>query len=100
MQRCDPLDHESPRGHFTVTTRGLSLKSGYELGISHSGSPAVTGVTDLTHTPRGPSAQVAAHLVSSMNSAIDVANPCNAVRPVIGPDLPGGEDAGQRSPAH
>ena len=67
---------------------GSSLKSRYEAGISHSRSAAVTGVKDVMHTPHGPSAEVQAKSASSMNSAIDAVNPCNALRPAIGPISP------------
>lgn len=34
-----------------------ALLAAVEAGISHSGSPAVTGVTDVTPTPAGPASR-------------------------------------------
>jgi hypothetical protein len=52
---------------------GLSLKSRYEVGISHCGSPAMTGVTDVK--PHGRRAVVIAAVIAPVKHRAGLARP-------------------------
>ena len=81
-------------GSRTVTastsgTHGYLVRSGDSIWCGRKGRRSTVLLVGLDEVVQlGLDAEVDAHSASSMNSAIDAVNPCNALRPAIGPISP------------